>query len=127
MLGNEYIADIESNKYYFGFAKEMSPTDDRHKEWSEQRQTLGFDDTETWSLKTTISKFILPRLKHFKERHFDHPCDITFEKWDEILDKMIFSFDYYANDKLEIISEENFEKVKEGMNLFARYFGDLWW
>ena len=127
MLDNEYVTDIESNKYYFGFAKEMSLGDDRHKEWSEQRQTLGFDDTETWSLKTTIAKFILPRLKHFKERHFDHPCDITFEKWNEILDKMIFSFEYYANDKLEIVSEENFEKVEEGIKLFARYFGDLWW
>lgn len=32
-----------------------------------QRWTRGFDDSETWSLDSTISYFILPRLKRFKE------------------------------------------------------------
>ena len=32
-----------------------------------QRWTRGFDDSETWSLYDTIARFILPRLKRFKE------------------------------------------------------------
>lgn len=32
-----------------------------------QRWIRGFDDSETWSLDSTIVEFILPRLKRFKE------------------------------------------------------------
>lgn len=77
--------------------------------------------------KKTIAKFALPRLKWFKERHFDNPCDITFERWNEILDEMIFSFEYYAKDEWKLISDEEFKRVEEGMKLFGEYYGDLWW
>lgn len=123
---NESIKKLKKDRNYFGFATEMV-NDDRQEEWYNQRKENGFDDTETWSLKTTIAKFVLPRLKWFKERHFDNPWDITFEKWDEILDNMIFSFEYYAKDEWKPISDEDFKKVEEGMKLFGEYYGDLWW
>lgn len=126
MTIKESIKKLKKDRNYFGYATEME-NDDRQKEWYNQRKENGFDDTETWSLKTTIAKFVLPRLKWFKERHFDNPWDITFEKWDEILDTMIFSFEYYAKDEWEPISDEDFKKVEEGMKLFGEYYGDLWW
>ena len=122
----ESIKKLKKDRNYFGYATEME-NDDRQEEWYNQRKETGFDDTETWSLKTTIAKFVLPRLKWFKERHFDNPWDITFEKWDEILDNMIFSFEYYAKDEWKPISDEDFKKVEEGMKLFGEYYGDLWW
>ena len=122
----ESIKKLKKDRNYFGYATEME-NDDRQEEWYNERKENGFDDTETWSLKTTIAKFTLPRLKWFKERHFDNPWDITFEKWDEILDNMIFSFEYYANDEWKPISDEDFKKVEEGMKLFGEYYGDLWW
>ena len=85
----ESIKKLKQDKNYFGYATKME-NDDRQEEWYNQRKENGFDDSETWNLQTTIAKFALPRLKWFKERHYDHPCDITFEKWDEILDNMIF-------------------------------------
>lgn len=126
MNAKESIKKLKKGRNYFGYATEME-NDDRQEEWYNQRKENGFDDTETWSLKTTIAKFTLPRLKWFKERHFDHPCDITFEKWDEILDNMIFSFEYYAKDEWEPISNEDFKRVEKGMKLFSEYYGDLWW
>ena len=126
MTIKESIKKLKKDRNYFGYATEME-NDDRQKEWYNQRKENGFDDTETCRLKTTIAKFVLPRLKWFKERHFDNPWDITFEKWDEILDTMIFSFEYYAKDEWEPISDEDFKKVEEGMKLFGEYYGDLWW
>lgn len=38
-------------------------TDEREEKFSQQRIERGFDDSETWSLDCTITKFILPRLK----------------------------------------------------------------
>ena len=122
----ESIKKLKKDRNYFGYATEME-NDDRQEEWYNERKENGFDDTETWSLKTTIAKFTLPRLKWFKERHFDNPWDITFEKWDEILDNMIFSFEYYAKDEWKPISDEEFKRVEEGMKLFGEYYGDLWW
>lgn len=122
----ESIKKLKKDRNYFGYATEME-NDHRQEEWYNQRKETGFDDTETWSLKTTIAKFALPRLKWFKERHFDNPCDITFERWNEILDNMIFSFEYYAKDEWELISDEEFKRVEEGMKLFGEYYGDLWW
>lgn len=40
---------------------------------------------------------------------------------------MIFSFEYYAKEEWTPISDEDFERVKEGMKLFGEYYGDLWW
>ena len=39
--------------------------DKREEKFLKQRLEIGFDESETWSLYTTISNFILPRLKKF--------------------------------------------------------------
>ena len=84
------------------------------------------------------------------------PSDISPETWEEYLDKMLFSFKEistdYKNDPLEIrIKDKNlseiftedfssnsertlvmkdskkyFDKIQEGLNLFSKYFNDLW-
>lgn len=85
-----------------------------------------------------------------------YPSDISPETWEEYLDKMLFSFKEistnYKNDPLEIHlkdknlsdtltddfssdaertlvmndSKKYFDKIKEGLNLFSKYFNDLW-
>ena len=85
-----------------------------------------------------------------------YPSDISPETWEEYLDKMLFSFKEistnYKNDPLEIYvkdknlsdiftedfssddertlvmseSKKYFDKIKEGLNLFSKYFNDLW-
>ena len=85
-----------------------------------------------------------------------YPSDISDEKWEEYLDEMLFSFKEistnYKNDPLEIHikdknlsdiftedfsgdaertlvmseSKEYFDKINEGLNLFSKYFNDLW-
>lgn len=84
------------------------------------------------------------------------PGDISPEQWEEYLDRMLFSFKEismnYENDPLEIYSKgktlseifseefssntertsvvkdskKYFDKIKEGLNLFSKYFNDLW-
>ena len=84
------------------------------------------------------------------------PSDISPETWEKCLDKMLFSFNEisrnYKNDPLEIhVKDKNlsdiftedfssnsertlvmseskkyFNKIQEGLNLFSKYFNDLW-
>lgn len=109
--------------------------DSRWDEYKKQRLEKGFDNSETWSLDRTIAKFIEPRLKVFKEVHTCYPSDLTAEKWNEILDKMIKAFEYINDEDLGIDDNESgikkYEKreqiIKEGLDLFREYFFSLWW
>ena len=91
-----------------------------------QRLTRGWDDGDTYSLDCTITEFVLPRLKRFKELNFGFPYGLTEESWDEILDKMILAFEIHEK-SLEKISGEEIEKMKEGLELFGKYYTNLWW
>ena len=92
-----------------------------------QKRTRGWSDEETWNLDITIAKFVLPRLKRLKQLQNGYPGDLAEEKWDEILDKMIFSFDKITNDEEIVMEQPQAERVQEGLDLFANRFRDLWW
>ena len=96
------------------------------KKYKKQRIERGFDDTETYSLFFTIAKFTLPRLKRFKEVTSSHPTDMTFEEWMIILDKITESLEIISKDDFSF-SHEKEAKIKEGIDLFGKYFTYLWW
>lgn len=108
--------------------------DDRYKRYVTQLKQNGFCDAETWALDSVICQFILPRLIRFRDIHGGYPGGLTEQKWIEILDKMIFAFDWSLNheeDKYKDLTqgeqERNWERYIEGMKLFAEYFRHLWW
>lgn len=85
---------------------DMYPTTDegikRLAEFKQQRISRGFDESECWNLESTIAQFILPRLKVFRDSTNGYPGNDeipTFEKWLEVLDKMIFAFDHIVNEE----------------------------
>ena len=121
--------------------------DERTEDYRNQRIERGFDNSELWSLDATIAKFILPRLKAFRECHCGYPGNLSDEKWNEILDKMIIAFDIYLNDDDLINSEEIIRKFhkqgffkgrtlekclqlhadfEKGMEYFHEYWMSLW-
>lgn len=97
--------------------------------YSSQRITNGFDDSETWNLNTTIAKFIIPRLKRFMETTNAHPAGLRAEEWDDVLHKILSAFEAYL--KLDDVVGDGIkaetDKVKAGLDLFAKYFFNLWW
>lgn len=108
--------------------------DKRYKRALKELKTKGFAYDETWGLDSVICQFILPRLICFRKVVGGYPGGMTIEQWEEILDKMVFSFEWSLNceepkyEKLtEKEQEENWKKYNEGMHLFAEYFRHLWW
>jgi len=113
-----------------------------------------WSDRDIWSLDYTIAKFALPRLIRLKEVMHGVPGNFfpeghnTYDKsemaaaerkWNEVLDKMIWSMDFIANyreyDYHPDPDDENrdYSKLKEaearcqeGLDLFAKYFRNLW-
>ena len=89
----------------------------------------GFSPAETWSLDYTISSFIIPRLKYFANNLWGYPADLTEEEWDVILGKMILAFETHkATQETDCcLADENEAKiVKDGMDLFVKYYMNLW-
>lgn len=111
--------------------------DKKDKRYSRQKQQIkdkGFSDSETWALDDVICEFILPRLIRFKELNNGYPGGLSSEKWDVILDQMIFAFDWSLNhddkkydDLDEKTKNENWSKYEVGINQFSKYFRELWW
>lgn len=102
---------------------------------------------EVWNLDVTLAKYIIPRLKLLKKIQHGYPGkgDMdTPEKWDEALDKMIKAFELHL--KMVDLNDDYFDKsegdgkwhadmnkieadeaiVKEGLYLFAEWYGSLW-
>lgn len=126
-----------SNSSAINFSIGSSEADQRAG-YKRQRLERGFDDTELWNLDYTFAKFVLPRLKRFKEVNQGYPASITYEVWDEYLDKMIYAFENIDYDDKSYDGVEWFdmsqeardvvvEKVNEGLDLFRRHYFSLWW
>jgi hypothetical protein len=91
-----------------------------------QRRTRGWDDSDTWSLDHCFAKMIVPRLRRFRELNDGHPNNLTWEQWEEMLGKMIRSFEFIASDDYWDVTMPR-EYVQEGLDLFAEYYCSLWW
>jgi len=93
-----------------------------------QRIRRGFSDDETWGLDYTIGCFVLPRLKRFKELNNGYPGGLTEEKWDSMLDDMIFAMERAKkDDSLWELNKEQCERATRGARYFGEYFFSLWW
>lgn len=58
----------------------------------------GYEFRDCWSIDYSLATWIFPRLKHFRKNLNGHPSELTLEQWEEILDKIIFSFEYVLNE-----------------------------
>ena len=102
--------------------------DSRWEDFKKQRLEQGFDESETWSLDSTIAKFILPRLKYFYNDGdiFSYPGNLTSKEWSAIVSKMVKAFDLIVHVDVANRTEEDVKAVEEGLDLFREYFFDLW-
>lgn len=119
-------------KSYYGCANKLRKDDRRQSRYRKQRDKRGFDDTETWSLDTTLAKFLLPRLKRFIEVNVGRPIGMSEKRWDMIIKIMIRGFELHASgaewrtdDATESIKIER--RIKSAWRLLGKYGRHLWW
>ena len=113
--------------------------------------TIHIDNFDCWSLDYTLARIIHPALIRLKETkhgypelwedgmvthhnwdrqlHFDfidEDIESTYliNKWNGILDKMIYSFGKIMEDAY--FDNEEWEKIQEGLDLFAKHYTSLW-
>ena len=115
---------------------------------------IHIDDFDVWSLDYTLACIIHPALVRLKETkhgypelwedgmvthhnwdrqlHFDFidedvETKYLMDKWDTIMDKMIYSFEQIVEDKLyDITDQKQLDEIQEGIDLFAEHYTSLW-
>ena len=99
---------------------------ERDIEFAKQRMVRGFDDSETWSLYTTMANFIIPRLKRYIELTENR---IIQTEEDRIqLNKLLTAMELIVrNDGIELFTKDEEKQVKEGVELLSKIFFNLWW
>jgi len=126
-----------------------------------QKVKVRIDPWDTWSMDHTLALIVLPMLKQLKEtKHgapFVDPKDVPkelqpkkqtkkqkdngetdnthFERWDWVLDEMIYAFDCKANKddvfmRFDINDRDGMnkeqERISNGFRLFGKYYESLW-
>lgn len=83
----------------------------------------GWCECEMWNLDTSIADNLIPRLKMYKRITNGCPHSLNEERWNDILDMMIEAFEI---SRTQWQTKEETEKVHKGLELFAKYFQNLW-
>jgi hypothetical protein len=81
--------------------------------WFFQKLIRGYSDCDLWNLHDIIIKFILPRLKAFRNmKRYGYPSDLKNGKeWNIILDKIIWSLENY--DDLSVFDKYSKKEIEE--------------
>lgn len=88
-----------------------------------------------WNPNSTLAWLTLPILVRFRKADkmgcpgwLDDKCvedvDAGAIRWDEILDEMIYAFNLCIKD--EIYNNETANRVQKGLELYGKYFMNLW-
>lgn len=131
-----------------------------------RKENITIHPYDTWNLDNTLAKIIVPCLKQLKETTHGAPntdnedvpeclrgegCfengdvdDKFFDRWDYILDEMIWAFEQIADDEKENpafyddpdakfgVSIDHYllnvyeERISNGLRLFGKYYRGLW-
>lgn len=131
---NKYLRDIGINEENYWILNEKSG-DPRYEEDED-----GFIEAETWELNTTLAMMNYSYLCYFREHCLhSYPIGLTFEKWQEYIDKMIEAFKLIivegnnldtkelGAEEFRIQSKRRNKKINFGLRLYAKYFNNLWW
>lgn len=119
---NKYLRELGIDENYWLFKDEENG---RYKPDED-----GFVNAETFNLDATLSMIIYSYLCYFRDNCLvGYPGSMTFEKWKEIIDKMIeaFKLQLELDGKIYLPSKNKRKKINYGMRLFIKYYNDLWW
>ena len=107
----------------------------KEKKWKPLRINRMLNKREYCNIDYAIAVLILPLLEGFRKANKGYPSYVgSLEKWNKIIDKMIFSFreiaEEYKNKPNTFSEEEAYKKyskkINRGLKLFGKHYNNLW-
>ena len=110
---NRLITNIY-NPDYFG----SSPDNYSHKH--------DYPIEEVWNTDNVLAQFIAPRLQAFKalDKHGYPPGCMDMREWNNIIQKMIDAFELMKY--VHTPSPDENKTIEQGLDLFCKYYRNLW-
>jgi len=122
----------------------------RQIEWAWQRVFRGWDDRAVWSADTYFAEQIVEIVSELRKigcgvpmsmfyelpyedesnyRYSDESEKIAIERWNKILDDIVFGFNtYLENYNKGLFNDNNTNNgYAKAFDLFEKHFGSLWW
>ena len=111
-----------SKKKYKHWEIETS-NDEMPLNWSHKHD---FPIDEIWGTYHTLARLIVPRLQAFKtfDKHGYAPDFNNMQEWNKAIQKMIDAFELLKYSG-SVQSKQDQETIKEGLNLFCKYFCNI--
>ena len=116
------------------------------KKFQRQRAKKGYADCDVWEMRTWFNDTARPILVEMYDKTYNHPDELTFEAWREILKRMAYLLelmDVWSDEALRKelgisedekgdsvrarISEMRMKAKEEFFSLFNKYFYHLWY
>ena len=86
----------------------------------------GWCPEDTWNLDVYLAKVISETTSYLAKTVHGFPRELTFKRWKDILNQIskdIVIKDFYNTEKEQL---KAYEKRKEALELFVKYFNNLW-
>lgn len=101
---------------------------DWNKKTGKQKVSIKIDSWDTYSLDYTLALILKESLEKFRECSQAYPGNLTEEEWYTIIDRMIEGFSIIVDKDCDWKRNKDEEiKVNEALDLFAEWYGHLWW
>lgn len=145
---NKYIRELgwNENTWPFNEIAENEKAREEGREYDDRYiEKDGFIDAESFELDIVLCLTIYSYLCYFRDNcmhgypsYFEKYGDKAFDKWKEVINKMILGFKLHLEDEWEKLrdlpekerkqqSKNRHKKIKYGMKLFTDYLRCLWW
>lgn len=142
-----YAKWVKNKHPFYTLNKDLKSPDVKLKENAQNARKFakkwGFRYEQTWELDAEIAKFVLPRLAYLRDNHCGYPADLVphdelgnrlnsedngDEKWTNILNDMCVAFELIIKDEYKDMAEyeEQQKIIEKGINLFAKFYRNLW-
>ena len=99
--------------------------------WYFQRANRGWADSDAWSGYIYLAQVNLGIIKELIKQDYSYPMSLKNKKeWNKVLKEMAYPFELTLKEEevydFKPRTQRNQKKFIKGLNLYKKYFGDLW-
>lgn len=130
-MGHKYLEELETYQGpYWGLVN-----DNRESQWVKEKETYGFDSTETWNLDSSFYLWLYEHLRMYMDKaseivnlHF-HTFWFKGHAYyqDELIEEMLTRLRFYFSDEYDEFNEEHYAYVSEIVEIWGLILPAMWW
>ena len=132
--GHAYLEELESADNAFPYSV-INPNDERSEAWEEERQIYGFDNTETWDLRSSFYAWLYEHLRMYVDAGGEI-INLEFHKFEwhgrkytqlEIINMILERIGFFFCEEYDGFEESHLNYVSEVEELWALVLPAMWW